>query len=546
MLTAVGSLERGREAFNRKRWSEALAALTAAEITAPLASADYEMLTISDYLLHTDARGAESWERAFAVFIDRGDIERAARATFWLGMNLAGRGETARANGWISRGRRLLDEADLDSSARGYLLIPSIIQAAAAGELDAATRIGEEATEIGRRHHDRDLLTLIRHGQGRILLQAGRISEGLPILDEIMVAIGAGEVSPLVVGIIYCSVVDALSAIYDTARMQEWTDSLTRWCEDQPDLEMYLGQCMVHRAQLLQFHGQWPAALDHAGMACERFVGPPPHPGLGNALYEQAEIRRLQGDVAGAEEAFGRAAELGHSAQPGLALLRLAEGRAEVAEAAIRRALAETVNDAARAAILPAATEILVASDDLAGARTAADELLQIAETLGSDYLRAAAAAARGEIALVDGEPAPALTELRTAAKAWQRLDAPYQKARVSVLLGLACRELGDEEGATRGFETARGIFANLSAAPDLARLQDIATPRPPAAPAGLTGREVQLLALLATGKTNRQLAAALGISEKTVARHISNIFNKLGVSSRAAATAYAFHHHLT
>ena len=544
-MISTTSVVRGREAFARRRWVEAFSNLSAAEQESPLDAVDYEQLVITEYLLSTDAAGVDTWERAHHVFLARNDVERAARATFWLAMNLVERGEMARGAGWVARGRRLLDDAKLECSARGYLMIPSAIQAAVSGDAATALAICEEAIAIGQRFGDQDLVTILRHGQGRTLLQAGRLPEGLALVDEVMITVSAGEVSPMVVGIIYCGIVDSLHQIYDSARVQEWTDALTRWCEEQPEMVMYRGRCMVHRAELFQMHGDWPAALEQSQQAAARFLGPPVHPAAREALYREAEVHRLRGAFAQAREAYRRAAELGHSAQPGMALLGLAEGRVDAAEAAIGRLLAETASPPARAGILPAFVDIALAAGNVEAARAAAAELGELAADLGSDHVQAQAAAAAGAALLAGGEAGRALGELRHAAATWQKLDAPYEAAKVQLLLGLACRELGDEDGAKMAIDAARDALQRLGAAPDLARLRALTPARPAGAPAGLTGREVQLLALLATGRTNRELAAELRISDKTVARHVSNIFNKLGVSSRAAATAYAFKHEL-
>lgn len=547
-MSTSQALERGREAYGRRRWSEALTELRAAEAESPLAAADYERLATADFLLGGDAGGAETWERAHHVLLARGELEGAVRCTFWLGMNLIDRGEMARGAGWLATGRRLLEEANLECAATGYMLVPQAIQAAAAGDTQQAIDIGEKVIELGRRFNDQDLVTMVRHGQGRTLLEAGRLAEGLTLLDEVMVSITSTAVSPMVVGIVYCSVVDALHNIYDTARAQAWTAALLRWCEDQPELVMYRGRCMVHHAAVLRMRGDWTGALEHSEQARERFLGPPAHRAAGAAFYEEAELHRLRGDYAKAQVAYRRAGEFGHSGQPGLALLSLATGRLDAAEAAIRRVSSETVDRGARAAILPALVEILLAAGDVGAAREGAEELVGIAGDLQSDYLRAAAAASAGAVQLADGAAAEALKELRRALALWQALAAPYEAARVRMAIGLACRDLGDDDAALAELAAAAEVFARLQAAPDVARLEALtAKPAEPAplASAGLTGREAQLLALLATGKTNRQMATELFISEKTVARHVSNIFNKLGVSSRAAATAYAFRHDL-
>lgn len=542
---ASDQLERGREAYRRRRWGEALTLLSAAQATSPLDPADYQAMVTAEWLTRADVGALTIWERAHREFLTRGDIPRAAMSAFSLGMGLLNRGEAAQGGGWIARANRLLDEANYDGPGRGYLLIPSAIQAMQAGDMATALEIYKEASSIGKRFGDQDLVTLARHGEGRTRLRGGDVATGLRIMDEVMVAVTSGEVSPIVVGIVYCSVIEALREVYDIGRAREWTAALERWCESQPDLVLFRGECMVHRAEVLKITGDWPAALDESEKACARFLGPPPHPAAGSAFYQEGELHRLAGRFPAAEKAYIKSGELGRNPQPGLALLRLAQGRLQDAEASIRRVLSETRDPMVRAGILPAFVEIMLAANDHDAARAASSELEQIAVKMGSAYLGGTAAQASGATHLAAGEPVLALAELRTAAAIWQRLEATHHAAQVRLLIGLACRYLGDDDAAGMEIEAARQAFQHLGAIPDLDRLRELVPSQPRAAGGGLTGREVQLLGLLATGKTNREIANALVISEKTVARHVSNIFNKLGVSSRAAATAYAFKHDL-
>jgi DNA-binding CsgD family transcriptional regulator len=343
-------------------------------------------------------------------------------------------------------------------------------------------------------------------------------------------------------GIIYCSVISACSDLCDIGRAREWTQALARWCDGQPDMVPYRGECLVHRAEIISLQGVWPDALHEALLACERLAAPPGQPAFGAALYQVAELHRLRGDFDDAEAAYRRAAESGKSPYPGLALLRLAQGRGDDATAAICRVLQETRHRRARSRVLSAAVEIMLTRGDIDGARRAADELDALAQAIGTPFLRATAAEARGAVLLAEGDPTAALSSCRTAWTLWRDLDVPYEAARTQLLIAQACRALGDKDSAEIELAAACRAFEQLGARPDLARLQPgVAAP----AGAGLTARELQVLRLVATGRTNRTIADDLGLSEKTVARHISNIFNKLDVSSRAAATAYAFEHHL-
>jgi DNA-binding NarL/FixJ family response regulator len=413
-----------------------------------------------------------------------------------------------------------------------------------AGGYAEAREMLASAARIGARFGDADLTAFALQLQGRALVWEGRVGEGLGLLDEAMVAVVTGELSPTVAGTVYCGIIEICQEISEWRRAQEWTEALTAWWSRQPDMVTFTGQCLVHRAEILQLHGAWPEAVREAERALERFARAADQYATGAACYQQAELYRLCGDFPAAEDAYQRASRWGRQPQPGLALLRLAQGKTEMAAAASRRALAETSERFRRAKLLPAHVEIMLTVGDLEAARDAAAELTEIADAYGTPALRAVADHARGAALLTEGDARAALVALRAAWQGWRELQAPYEAARVRVLLGLACRELGDEEAAAMELDAARGVFTQLGATPDLARLEAL-THGDAAKAHGLTARELQILRLLATGTTNRVIAGKLFVTEKTVDRHVSNIFTKLGVSSRAAATAYAYQHQL-
>jgi DNA-binding CsgD family transcriptional regulator len=409
------------------------------------------------------------------------------------------------------------------------------------GDAENAYRDFQAGGEIAERFGDPDATTFARLGRGMLLILQERIAEGMYLLDEVMVTVTAGEVSPIIAGITYCQVIDLCQRVFDLRRAREWTDALTRWCDSQPDLVPFRGNCLVHRCEIFQLQGAWRDALQEARRACEMLSGPPPWDSLGSAFYQLAEIQRLRGEFALAEESYHKATQAGRDPEPGMSLLRLTQGRIDIAAAAIRRALEETGDSVERSKLLPSYVEIMLESNELAAAREAASELAQIAAELDAPYLNALADHGLGAVVLAEGNAKAALIELRKAQASWRHLDAPYQGARVRVLIGLACRELGDDASAELEFDTAWGLFEELGAAIDLEHLALLSRKPSPRAPGGLSAREKEVLVLVAGGKTNRAIAAELSISEKTVARHLSSIFIKLGLSSRTAATAYAY-----
>ena len=544
-MDRVDELARGRESYARRAWQDAYESLSGADQAGSLEARDLELLATAAYMLGRDEEYVSGLERAHHAYLDRGELLRAVRCAFWIGINLTLRGEMGRASGWLGRARRLMDREGRDCVEQGYLLVPLIFERQAAGDYAAAIAAAAEAVAIGERFGDADLFALAAQAQGILLVKQGRVVEGLGLLDEAMVAVTAGELSPIVNGFVYCGVISGCQAAYEPRRAQEWTAALTSWCEQQPDMVSFTGTCLVHRAEIMQLHGAWPEALEEARRAGERCALAMNESAAAEALYRQGELHRLQGELGIAENDYRNARRGGYEPQPGLALLRLAQGNREAAVAAIRRHAGETYEPSKRAGLLPAYVEIMLAAGDVQAARSACAELREIAERWQGGMMEAMAAHARGAVDLVEGDAGAALVALRHAEQAWRELEAPYEAARTRILVGLACAALGDDDTAALELDAARGVLAQLGAAPDLARVDSLTRRGASLNAGGLTPRELQVLGLVAVGKSNREIASALVISEHTVARHVQNIFAKLGVSSRTAASAFAFAHDL-
>ena len=541
----VDPLRHARECYGRREWADAFDAFSLAESAAPLAGDDLELLAMSAYLADRDEKYLAALERAYQAHLASDQCLSAVRCAFWLGLRLLFRGETAHGAGWFARARRLLDGEKRDCVEQGYMLLPTAEQEVEGGNFETAYSLATDAAAIGDRFGDADLVACARHLQGRALIRQAKIDEGLRLLDEVMVAASAHELSPIMTGLIYCSVIDACQQIWELARVREWTSDLAEWCDAQPQMVAFSGICLVHRAEIMRINGAWQKAIGEAQRAYQRFSCRDRQKAAAAALYQQAEVHRLRGEFGLAEEAYRNAGQWGWDPQPGLALLRMAQGRIDDAVAGIRRKVAATTDQLDRARVLPAHVEITLAAGDIQEARGACSELSETAEWFGTSVLSAMAAETRGALELAEGDMGAALLSLRPACTVWQDLGAPYAAARVRVLIGMACRAVGDSDGAEIELSAARAVFLQLGAKPDLAHVDKLARLAPSDRQSGLTAREMQVLRLIAAGKSNKIIARELSLSEKTINRHASNIFNKLDVPTRAAATAYAYEHGL-
>ena len=472
--SAASALERGRDAYRRRAWGEAFARLSAADRESSLEPEDLERLAVTCTMLGRDAESAACLARAYQGFVGRNDRDRAARPAFWLVLDLMERGDAAQANGWMGRVRRLVGEMPGDCAGQGFVLLPDALRALAEGDHATALPMLERVAAIGERFGDPDLVAFTRLAQGRTLLRAGKVKEGLALLDEAMVAVTTDEVTPIVAGGVYCSVVSGCQEVFDWRRAQEWTAAMSRWAAPQPDLVLFRGQCLLRRSEVLQLRGDWDGALEEARRALARLLDPPGQIAIGSAYVQLAELHRLRGELSEAEEAYRLASQHGTRIQPGLALLRMAQADPAAALASLRRTLEESPQPRFRPMLLAACVEAALAADDAPAARTAADELAMVAADLNVPYLRALSARATGAVRLAEGDARAALGELRQSEGMWQELEAPYEAARTRVLVGRACGELGDTSEAEMSLAGAAAVFERLSAAPDRTQVEQL------------------------------------------------------------------------
>lgn len=535
-------LDLGRSAFHERRWRDALECLTRADSEGGLPPQDIELAASVAMLLGLNSQSIEYLTRAHDEFLTMGDTDNAARCAAWLVMFLMDMGEPARGNGWLSRAKHVLEGMSGPCAAEGYLMIPAALGLLRSGAPAAGHGLFAKALELGTSFHDKDLQALGRLGVGTTRVSLGHVEEGLQLLDEVMVSVTSGEVSPIPAGIIYCAVLGSCRLSNDVRRAHEWTAALERWCGDRPDMVMFSGQCQAYRAELLILHGAWEEALSVARAAEGRVRKGDPDATFGS-WYQQGEVLRLQGFLVEAGKAYAIAAGTGFEPVPGIALLELAEHKTAQAQATMRRAMAGA-DPANRRRLLPAVVEVELAAGDAAAARLALDELSEPLQQGGRPLEMALVAHAAAQVLLVEAEPQAALREARRAWRIWYSLEAPYQAARCRVLAARACALLGDPDSAAMEFEAAKADLADLGAMPAVAEVLEL-TGEKNKGSSPLTDREVEVLRLVAGGHSNRTIARELYLSEKTVARHVSNILSKLAVPTRAAATGYAFEHGL-
>jgi ATP/maltotriose-dependent transcriptional regulator MalT len=535
----IDELLQAREAYDRRDWADALDRLRG---MGSLGADDTLALATSAYLTGDVDEAVRALQRGYQDMIKSADSLGAVRFAFWLALILNVRGEFAVGGGWVARTQRLLENQPADLPERAYVLVHEFYQHLAHSNFAAAAETATRLVESARRFGNHDLVALGLMCQGRMMIYSGQVQGGLALLDEAMVGISAGEVSPIIAGMVYCSMIEACQEVSDFSRAASWTSALTRWCDTQPGLVPYTGQCSLHRGQIMRLHAAYDEALAEFALAQRRYQLEGTAAPAALALTEQGDVLRIQGRLDEAEASYRQAAELGHEPQPGLALSWLARGRTTAAVLAMRRVLAEAVGPVRRSWMLPAGVEIMIAAGHLDDAQRYAAELSEIAAAFGNSAVRAMAAYAAANGALAAGNVEDALGRARESSRLWSDIGSPYEAARARMLVARALREIGDHDSAAGELAVARRAFAEIGAAP---AVDDVDRLLGRSRPGGLTEREVEVLRLVAEGRSNHDIARALVLSPKTVERHLSNIFTKLDVPSRTAAAAYAHEHGL-
>jgi ATP/maltotriose-dependent transcriptional regulator MalT len=527
-------LEGARAAYGERDWLAARERFREAAEGDELAGDDLYALANCAWWLGDLEEALPALERAYRRYLEEGSAKTAALVALDIGYTRMIRGDEAQGTGWLGRAERLLEDEG-PCAERGYLVYVAYEDALERSDLEQALEHARAVLVTGRRFDDPTLVALGVFAEGRVLIARGEVERGMELLDEAMVAATSDELDPGWAGNIYCSMMFACWQLADWRRAGEWTEVTARWCEAMPGAGPFMGICRAHRAQILQARGAWRDAEAEARRVLDELSDFMPSM-VGEAHYALGDLRRQRGELAAAEESYRAAHRLGRDPCPGLALLRLVQGRRQAAASSIARALEAAADEPlTRARLLPAAVEIALVADDVRRARRGADELMAIASEYGTLGLRAEADAACGTVMLAEGDPAAAAAQLGDALRGFQELRMPYQAARVRLLLADAHHALGHADDAALEEQTAQAELKRLGATPP---------PRPASARSdGLSEREAEVLALVADGRSNQEIAAELVLSVRTVERHLATIYRKLGLhgrSARAAAVRYA------
>ena len=478
--------------------------------------------------------------QAHAAFRRAGDDRGAARTAARLFHEHFYRGETAVAVGWLGRGFRHV-QGDPGCLERGWLECARAELHLHQGPLDQAAVHAAAAVELARAYGDADLAAVGLQLQGRALVAQGAVTDGLALLDEAMTFVLAGELAPLYTGWVYCSVILACRDLADLRRAGEWTEAARRWCQRLPATTPYSqGLCRIYRGEVLALRGEWDEAEAELRLAHDELLPHKPG-GAAEASYGVGEVLRRRGDLAAAEQAFLAAQREGWDPQPGLALLRLAQGRVQAAGAALRTALASAARSTGwppPACWPPRSTwpSRPVAGGGPRGGPGAGRRLRGAGQPGGLGHL----GRRPGALRLAEGDPAGALERLGRPWPAGAAWGCRTRRPGPGCSRGAAVAMLGDAEGGRAEVEAARAGFERLGAVADARQAAALLHGGQARSRRLLTDREVEVLRLVASGGSNRDVAGALHLSEHTVARHMQNVFAKLGVSSRAAAISRA------
>lgn len=527
------TVQAAREAYARRDWTTAREGFRA---VGELGTEDLASLADASWWLGLVEESLQLSEQVHQRHLDAGQTARAAMVAIEIGFNQLLRGQEAVGSGWLARARRLLAD---EPAARehGYLLLVDASVALDGDDLDHAEDCAVRMQRLADAHGDVTLRSLGLFTAGQVAIRRGEVEDGLAALDEAMLPVRAGELTPEWAGNLHCQMMAVCHDLADLQRAREWTEATRRWCRGFEQAVMFTGICRVHRVQLLHAEGDWGRAEQEALEACHDLsdmnVGV-----VAEARYQLGDVYRLRGRFDAAEEAYRQAHALGRDPQPGLALLQLSQGRAEVAEAALEASLSVAADPLRRAPLLAARAAVALARERVGEAADAADELAAVATAHRSPGWQAAACQWQGAVLVARDRPAEAAPVLREAIRRWQDLGVPYETARARVDLAQADAGLGDHDGAARELDLAVDTFSRLGAARDLRRVGARRGHRGDRH--GLTPREVEVVDAVAAGRTNREVAEHLHVSERTVARHLANVYLKAGVSSRTAAVAWA------
>ena len=465
-------LHKGREALASFAWREAFDSLTEADRSTPLSPEDLRGLGEAGWWVGDMAASVAAYERAHAGFVQAGQDGDAALATVALTRNNFQRGDSAVGMAWLKKGERLISEDEESRAAGNIIRMKGVIAFEGDHDEDTAIQLAKRTVEIGTAIGDKSLMALGLHDQGRALISKGEVDAGFELIEEATLAAVSGDLPPLETAAIYCNTISSCAHLSDYGRAGEWSDVAKRWCERQA-IAGFPGMCRVYRAEIMRLRGDWLAAETEARHACEELSGFN-REYAAEAFYQLGEVRLRVGDLEGADDAFQRANGLGRPPHPGIALLRLAEGKVDGARSCIDRALTDDEAPLGRARALPVLIRIAVLQGRLDDAQKAESELVKIAETYKTDQFAAAVATARGEIALGSGDTARATAVLREAATLWRTMKMPYEEAHARLLLGRALMGEGDREAAELELRAAATVFRDLGARLDLETVEQL------------------------------------------------------------------------